>query len=328
MNKIMNMSFLADAADGFWFPKAASSYADRVDFLFYAITWICVIFFVPIVCAMVYFVLKFRDRPGYKGSPDALHNNTLEVTWTVVPTLIVVWIFWEGASGYLEMSRVPNDTLDINVTARKWSWGFKYKENGGESTELFVPVNRNIKLVMQSRDVLHSFYVPAFRAKRDVVPGRYTYMWFRPTVEGVYDLFCTEYCGDSHSNMITKVHVLSDEAYKAQLAELIKEPEDIVERGKWLYERKACVSCHYAGDIGQKGPGPSYNGSWGKMFKLSDGREIMFDEQYVLNSIRNPAAEKRAGYENASAMPAYARGDLSDEQIEAITAFIESLKDL
>lgn len=323
----MNMSFLADIAEGFWFPKAASSFADRIDFLYYAILWICVIFFVPIVFAMIYFTYKYRQRPGYKGNTEALHNNTLEVTWTVIPTLIVVWIFWEGAAGYLEMSRVPDDTLDINVYAQKWNWNFKYKENGGESNILYVPVDKNIKLIMQSKDVLHSFFVPAFRAKRDVVPGRYTYMWFRPTVEGVYDLFCTEYCGDSHSNMITKVHVVSEEKYKLQLAEMVKEPEDIVERGKWFYQRKACMSCHAAGGIGAKGPGPNYNGSWGKPVKLADGSEVVFDEQYVLNSIRNPSSQKRAGYENASAMPAYSKSDLKDEQIDAIIAFIQSLKD-
>ncbi|AMV34004.1 Cytochrome c oxidase subunit 2 precursor [Pirellula sp. SH-Sr6A] len=321
----MNFTFLADEAAGFWFPPAASTFAKQVDFLYMAILWISILFFVPIVIAMLYFMVKFRQRPGYKGSPEALHNTPLEITWTVVPTFIVVWIFWEGMIGFLDMTRMPDDTVDVAVTAVKWNWSFKYKQNGAESTVLYLPVGKDIKLTMQSKDVLHSFFVPAFRAKRDVVPGRYQYMWFHPTKEGIYDLFCTEYCGDNHSTMITKVEVMSDEKYAAKLAELVKEPEDIVERGKWLYERKACKGCHYAGTEGAKGPGPSYNGSWGKQVPLADGREVKFDENFVRESILNPAAAHRKGYETASAMPSY-KGQLKDEQIDALIAFIQSLE--
>ena len=321
----MNFSFLADEAASFWLPPAASTFAEQVDFLFIAIVWISAIFFVPIVIAMVYMAFKFRDRPGYKGSPYALHNTPLEITWTVIPTFIAVWIFWEGMLGYLHMAIPPDNTLDITVTASKWNWSFKYKENGGESNVLYVPVNKNVKLILKSNDVLHSAYIPAFRAKRDVVPGRYHYLWFNATQEGVYDFFCAEYCGDNHSTMITKVEVLNDAAYAAKLAELVKEPEDIVERGRWLYEKKACMGCHYAGTSGAKGPGPSYNSSWGKMVNLSNGTEKKFDENYVRDSILNPSGEFRKGYETASAMPSY-KGQLTDEQIEAIIAYIQSLE--
>ncbi len=316
--------FLADQNATFWFPEQASSFASRIDFLYDAILWISIVFFIPIVVAMVYFMVKFRARPGYKGSPEALHNTPLEITWTVVPTFIVVWIFWEGAIGYLEMMRIPDDAISVNVNARKWIWGFKYA-NGGESDVLHLPVNTNIKIVMQSNDVLHSFFIPAFRAKRDVVPGRYTYMWFRPTKEGTYDLFCTEYCGDNHSTMKTKVIVESSEKFTSFLAQAVKEPEDIVERGKWLYERKACKGCHYAGEQGATGPGPSYNGSWGKTVPLAVGGEVKFDENYVTESILNPQAKARKGFENAAAMPSY-KGQLKDDQIEAIIAFMKSLE--
>jgi len=322
----MIFSLLADQADGFWFPPGASNFAKQVDFLYYAILWISIIFFVPIVIAMVYFMVKYRQRPGYKGNPEALHNTPLEITWTVVPTFIVVWIFWEGMVGYLDMTSVPKGgTEDINVLGAKWVWSFKYKQNGAESPVLYLPVNKNVKLTMTSKDVLHSFFVPAFRAKRDVVPGRYHYMWFQPLQEGTFDLFCTEYCGDNHSTMITKAVVLSEEKYKEKLAELVKEPDDIIERGKWLYERKACKGCHYAGADGAKGPGPSYNGSWGKKVSLANGTEVNFDENYVKESILYPAAAARKGYEKASAMPSY-KGQLKQEQIEAITAFIQSLE--
>jgi len=321
----MKSAILADISEGFWFPPAASTFAKQVDFLYYAILWISIIFFIPIVVAMIYFMVKYRQRPGYKGSPEALHNTPLEITWTVVPSFIAIWIFWEGAVGYLDMVIVPDDTVDVAVYAAKWNWNFKYKENGAESPVLYLPVEKDIKLTMQSKDVLHSFFIPAFRAKRDVVPGRYHYLWFHPTREGVFDLFCTEYCGENHSTMITKVRVLSEEKYKLKLAELVKEPEDIVERGKWLYERKACKGCHYAGTEGAKGPGPTYNGSWGKKVPLANGTEVTFDENYVKTSILNPMEAARKGYETASAMPSY-KGQLKDDQIDALIAFIRSLE--
>lgn len=307
-----------------WFPTGASSFVPQVDFLFWAIMWISAIFFVPIVIAMIYFMWKYRDRPGYRGSPEALHNTPLEITWTVIPTMIVVWIFWEGAVGYLDMSRIPKGTVDVQVFAKKWSWNFKYS-NGGEDPTLCIPVNKDVKLIMRSEDVLHSFYIPSFRAKRDVVPGRYSYMWFRPTQEGIYDLFCTEYCGDNHSGMITKVQVVSDEEYAKFLERAVREPEDPLERGKLLYKRKGCATCHYAGQEGANGPGPSYNGSWGKTVALESGGETAFDENYVRESILNPQAKKRKGYGAASPMNSYA-GQLKDEQIDALIAFIKSLE--
>jgi cytochrome c oxidase subunit II len=317
-------AFFADLNDTFWFPKKASTFASQIDFLYDAILWISIIFFVPIVVAMIYFMVKYRERPGYRGSTEALHNTTLEITWSVVPTFIVVWIFWEGTVGYLNMQRLPKDTEDVKVTAKKWAWSFKYP-NGAESDKLHVVLDRDAKMIMRSEDVLHSFFIPAFRVKRDVVPGRYNYLWFQPTVEGTFDLFCTEYCGDNHSTMITKVIVESQASYDKFLAEAVKEPEDIVERGKWLYERKACKGCHYAGTEGAQGPGPTYNGSWGKPVPLSSGESVNFDENYVSESILNPIARKRKGYEGASAMPSY-KGQLKEEQIEALTAFIKSLE--
>lgn len=333
----MNFILADKVAPYAWFPDGASGFAPQVDFLFTVIMWICVIFFVPIVVAMGYFMVVFRERPGYRGSPEALHNNLIEITWTVVPTIIVVWIFWEGAMGYLEMARIPTGTVDVNVTAKKWQWAFKY-ENGGEHEVikvedsvvkelplLVLPVNRDIKIIMRSDDVLHSFYIPAFRAKRDVVPGRYNYLWFHTTKEGLYDLFCTEYCGDNHSQMLAKVKVVSEAEYKLALEKAIQEPEDPLARGQLLYKRQGCSTCHNAGAEGASGPGPSYNGSWGKKVPLENGSEVAFDENYVRESILNPQAKARKGYGKASPMNSYA-GKLKDEQIDALITFIKSLE--
>ena len=330
--------FLADQVAPYaWFPEGASSFAPQVDFLFTVILWICIVFFVPIVIAMGYFMWVYRERPGYRGSPEALHNTAIEITWTVVPTIVVVWVFWEGAMGYLDMARIPKGTVDVNVTAKKWQWAFKY-ENGGEHDVipvenssvkelplLVLPVDRDIKMIMRSDDVLHSFYIPAFRAKRDVVPGRYNYMWFHTTKEGLYDLFCTEYCGDNHSQMNAKVKVVSQEEYKKALDKAIQEPEDPLERGRLLYKRQGCSTCHNAGAEGASGPGPSYNGSWGKPVQLESGAEVAFDENYVRESILNPQAKARKGYGKASPMNSYA-GKLKDDQIDALITFIKSLE--
>jgi len=330
--------FLADQVAPYaWFPEGASSFAPQVDFLFTVILWICIVFFVPIVIAMGYFMWVYRERPGYRGSPEALHNTAIEITWTVVPTIVVVWVFWEGAMGYLDMARIPKGTVDVNVTAKKWQWAFKY-ENGGEHEVipvenasvkelplLVLPVDRDIKMIMRSDDVLHSFYIPAFRAKRDVVPGRYNYMWFHTTKEGLYDLFCTEYCGDNHSQMNAKVKVVSQEEYKKALEKAIQEPEDPLERGRLLYKRQGCSTCHNAGAEGASGPGPSYNGSWGKPVQLESGAEVAFDENYVRESILNPQAKARKGYGKASPMNSYA-GKLKDDQIDALITFIKSLE--
>ena len=330
--------FLADQVAPYaWFPEGASSFAPQVDFLFTVILWICIVFFVPIGIAMGYFMWVYRERPGYRGSPEALHNTAIEITWTVVPTIVVVWVFWEGAMGYLDMARIPKGTVDVNVTAKKWQWAFKY-ENGGEHEVipvenasvkelplLVLPVDRDIKMIMRSDDVLHSFYIPAFRAKRDVVPGRYNYMWFHTTKEGLYDLFCTEYCGDNHSQMNAKVKVVSQEEYRKALEKAIQEPEDPLERGRLLYKRQGCSTCHNAGAEGASGPGPSYNGSWGKPVQLENGTEVAFDENYVRESILNPQANARKGYGKASPMNSYA-GKFKDDQIDALITFIKSLE--
>ena len=316
--------FLADVNKSFWFPEQASTFAKEIDSFYNFILWLCIVFFVLIVAGMIYFTVKFRDRPGYKGSPEALHNTPLEITWTVLPTFLVIYIFVRGTVGYLDMSSPPSDTLDVQVTARKWSWGFQYP-NGAISTELHLPLNRPAKMIMRSEDVIHSLFVPAFRAKADVVPGRYNIMWFQPTVKGTYDLFCTEYCGDSHSRMITKVVVHEKEDYEKWVAEAAKPPEKPDEHGKWLYERMGCKSCHSI-EKDKKIVGPSFFGSWGNDVALANGKGTkVFDENYVRASVLNPQEAARSGYESASAMPSY-QGRLKENQILALIEFMKTLK--
>lgn len=317
------VSLLADVNETFWFPKQASTFAKDIDSFFDFLLWLSIIFFVIIVAAMVYFTWKFRDRPGYKGSPEALHNTPLEITWTVLPTFIVIYIFIRGTVGFMVMASPPSDTVDINVTAMKWNWSFKYP-NGAESNELHLEINKPAKMLLRSTDVLHSLFVPAFRAKCDVVPGRVNEMWFQPIAEGTYDLFCTEYCGDKHSEMLTKVVVHSPESYQEWVAKSLVPPEDPVEWGKQIWERKGCKGCHSI--EGKRIQGPAFNGSWGKEVKLATGETINFDENYVEKSVYDPQAQARAGYEKASLMPSF-RGQLKQAEVEAIISFLKSLKD-
>lgn len=316
---------LADKNETFWFPPKASTFAQETDTLYMYIMWISVVFFVLIVGAMGYFMVKFRRRPGYKGDSAALHNNALEITWTVIPTLIVIWIFARGVYGYMDMMRPPADTIDINVTAKKWDWQFQYP-NGAISDTLHVPNNRAIRLKMRSDDVLHAFYVPAFRAKSDIVPGRVTTMWFQPIKEGIYDLFCAEYCGDQHSEMIKRqgVFVTNQEDYEKWLKEAAKPPSHPIAHGHWIYKIR-CKSCHSLMP-GKTVVGPSYANSYGSSVELSTGETVQFDDNYIRESILNPQAKYRKGYEKVSQMPSFA-GQLKEDELTALSEFLKAMAD-
>lgn len=321
-------TLLAEHQGSYWFAPAGSTFAEETDALFMYILWISLFFFVVVVGAMVTFAIKYRRRPGYQGDSTALHNNALEITWTVIPTLIVCWIFARGVQGYMHQMTPPPETIDINVTAQTWFWTFTYP-NGAESDELHVPVNKAVRLLMRSKDVLHSFYVPAFRAKQDVVPGRVTVMWFEPILETKgepFPLYCTEYCGDNHSTMRAKVYVHSAEDFEKKLVELNKSPVEPVKHGQWLYERRGCKGCH-AIEEGKVFTGPSFAGSWGKDVKDSvSGATLKFDEQYVLESIESPQAKMRAEFVKAAQMPSY-KGRFKAKELFAINAFLKALED-
>jgi cytochrome c oxidase subunit II len=321
------MSFIADIPATFWFPEQASTFAPEVDNFYFFLFYLSVFFFVPIVGAMVYFAVVYRRRKGYQGSPDALHSNAIEIAWTVIPSLIAVYIFARGAYGFLDMMEIPVGTTDLEVTARKWSWTFKYP-GGVESNELHVVNERPTKLVMRSEDVLHSLFVPAFRVKCDVVPGRYANMWFQPTKTGIYDLFCTEYCGDKHSQMLAKVYVQTQDEYDAWFAKELRPPEgadgkiDYVKWGEKLFTKtKGCAACHSV--EGKKIIGPALNDRWLKDVPLASGQTVKFDENYVRESVLEPQAKAQKGYETASQMPSY-QGRLKEEEISALFAYFKS----
>lgn len=324
LNANFPLLLAVDREGSFWFPPKASTFAEETDVLFMYILYISLFFFVLVVGAMIYCVIKFRRRPGYRGDSSALHNNALEITWTVIPTIIVCWIFARGVYGYMDMMRPPAETIDINVDALQWAWSFEYP-NGAKDSTLHLPVGKAIRLRMRSNDVLHSFYVPAFRAKTDIVPGRVNIMWFKPILEGDFPLYCSEYCGDKHSEMVARVIVHNEEDYNAYLAEAVKPPTNKVAHGQWLYERVGCKACHSL-EENKIQIGPSFYGIYGQEFTSTSGKQIKVDEQYINESILQPQKEMRPEFAKASLMPSF-QGKLKTNELDALIAFIQAMQD-
>jgi cytochrome c oxidase subunit 2 len=316
-------------AGNFWMPKAVNSAADDSDLLFMSVLGMSAFFFFAITAAVVYFVVKYRHKPGRKPEPSAGHNDALEITWTIIPTIITVFLFWYGWKSYVKVVTPPTAAVEIAVTAQRWTWEFKHS-NGVKDVDLHVPVGTPVRLVMTSTDVLHSFYAPVMRVKQDIVPKRYTYAWFIATKPGTYRLNCAEYCGTNHSQMGIQddgrraVVVVEEpgkyERYLADKDALEKNlpPEEL---GKLLYDKKGCVGCHTID--GSARIGPSFFHDFGTKVGLSDGRTINMDETYIKRSLMSPQAESRPGY--PATMPSF-EGTLKESEIQGIIAFIKSLK--
>jgi cytochrome c oxidase subunit 2 len=258
-------------------------------------------------------------------------SNKLEIIWTVIPLILVLYMFWLGWSSYIPMRKVPADAMKVKVTAMMWSWRFEY-ENGKIEDTLYVPVNKPVVLNMESVDVIHSLYIPAFRIKEDVVPGKAeNYMWFKSLVIGSYDLFCAEYCGLRHSYMGTTVEVLDQASFDKWYALGPVKVDSTVAAipgaaGKLLTEQKGCIACHSAD--GTKIVGPSYKGIFGhKVTITTDGkeREIMVDEEYIKKSILEPDADVVKGF-NKGSMISY-KGQLNDQEIDQIIEYIKTLSE-
>jgi len=302
-----------------WLPDAASSYAGNVDALFYFILAISTVLFVGVVITTVLFAWRFRRR-GESDRPTPVKENKLvEISWIVIPTILVIIVFVWGFRVFIHMNTVPPNAMEITVRAQKWSWLFEYP-NGVRSVDLHVPVDRPIKLKMSSADVIHSLFVPAFRTKQDVIPGRYTYAWFEANQQGTFPLLCTEYCGQQHSTMLSSVVVHSQDDYEAWLQEnLISEDATPAERGRLLYEQQGCLGCHSLDGTAGAG-GPSFLGLAGSERVFTDGTSAIADANYLRESITQPAVKIVEGY--MPIMPAsYAL--LSPEEIDALVAFIQ-----
>jgi len=305
----------------FWMPPADSTSAAGVDRLFYFIFWLSVFFFILIVSLMVLFVFKYRAREGRGPQKSPSHHTALEVTWTVIPLILVLFIFYYGFKSYLDLYTPPANAYEINVTGQKWSWLFTYP-NGHVDQNLHVPVNQPVRLVMTSEDVIHSLYIPNFRLKLDVVPGRYSKIWFEATNPGEYNIFCAEYCGTGHSDMhaLCVVHPTGEfEKWLEDASDIFKD-RSLSEVGEYLYKSRGCAQCHSID--GTAGTGPSFKGVFGHEVQFRDGSSGIADENYIRESILNPGAKVVSGYQNV--MPTF-QGKLADKEITAVIEYLKTL---
>lgn len=305
----------------FWLPPASSTVAGEVDGLFYFIYWICVVSFILVVGATFWFAWAYRKREGGPPVKQTTHSTVLEITWSVIPGIILMVIFAWGFKGYMTLVIPPGDAMVVHVTAKKWSWAFTYPDGKIVPGELHVPVDTPVKLIMNSEDVLHSFFVPEFRIKNDVIPGRYTTAWFESNSTGKKQVFCTEYCGDQHSGMLAQVVVHSEEDFEKWMASDPYEGLSLVERGEKSIGAQGCLGCHSLD--GSKGVGPTFAGVWGRNEKLNDGSELVVDADYIRNSIRNPAGQVVEGY--APVMPVYTDAQLSEQNILGIIEYLKTV---
>ena len=319
-------TLLAQSAGSFWLPGQESTAAQMMDPVFYLILAICCVFFTLVVGLMVFFVVRYRRRPGIGPAESPSHHMVLEIVWTAIPLGIVAVIFYQSFLAYMDMKTAPPGCYEIRVSARQWKWQFIYP-NGHVDEDLHVPVDEPVKLIMTSEDVLHGLFIPAFRVKMDLVPGRYTSAWFRAVRPGVYELLCTEYCGDDHSDMLAAVHVHGPGEFEQWLSDAANYLKTLppAEAGEILYTRRGCSQCHTID--GTAGTGPSFKGIFGETHDLADGGKVLVDEDYIKESILEPQKKVRAGFQPV--MSTY-QGLLSEEgpgnDIDALIAFIKTLK--
>lgn len=306
----------------FWFPVQASRYAPEVDFLFDFILWISTAFFVVIIAVMAVFIIRYRRRAGVGPKKTPTHNTALELTWSILPGILLVVMFWMGAKAFIGLREPPDDSYEVGVTGQKWNWSFAYP-NGHVDPELHVPVDTPVRLVLSSDDVIHSFFVPAFRIKQDAVPGRYTKLWFNAKETGTFQVFCAEYCGTKHSDMLTHVVVHEPGGFERWLADasdfLAKLPP--AEAGKKIYESHGCKACHTVD--GTPGIGPSWKGVYAHQRSFTDGTSEVALENYLRQSIVEPEAKVVAGF--GPVMPTF-KGKLKDAEITAVIEFMKTLK--
>ncbi len=306
-------------------PVASSTFAESIDGVYWTWIWIAIPFFVVVVGPMFYFAFKYKRKSEDEKTHPLDHHLKLEVFWTFVPTVVLIYMFWVGFKAYADASVAPHGSYEIKVTGQMFNWTFEYPD-GTVTTDLGIPKDRPVKLIMSSKDVIHSFFVPEFRAKQDVVPGLYTTLWFQATREGSTAVECAEYCGDGHSRMLTQVHVMPSGPDDKQgtfenwlVNGGLLTPLPPVQLGKKRFD-SLCSSCHSLD--GSRIQGPSFKGLWGRSEKLTDGTTVTVDENYVKSSLLNPQAQIVEGY--PATMPTFSY--LKDKDIEGIIAFLKEQK--
>ncbi|OFZ31813.1 MAG: cytochrome c oxidase subunit II [Bdellovibrionales bacterium RIFCSPHIGHO2_01_FULL_40_29] len=305
-------------------PEQGTQIAKEVDNLYGFLLVVSFISCAILIGGMIYFAIKYKRKSQSDKTPYITHDTRLEILWSVIPLIIFLVVFAWGWTIYHDMRAMPENALEIHVTGKQWAWTVEYK-NGVKSTDLVVPVNKDIKIILASEDVIHSFYVPSFRIKQDAVPGRYTTLWFRAEKMGEFYAFCTEFCGTNHSGMVARVKVVTQEEFDKWL---VDESEigllPLAQRGAKYFQTRACASCHNVDNAAVK-VGPSLFKKFGTEGVFGDGSVSKFDENYVRQSILEPQAKIVKGFPKPSPMPSY-QGQLSESELSALIEYIKGLK--
>lgn len=300
-------------------PEQASSIAGEVDALYYFLVVTSGFLSILIAVLIIYFAIKYRRGSPADRTPGHGHFLLMELSWIIIPFLLTMVIFFWAADIYLRMARPPAGAMEIDCVGRQWMWKFQHPEGNAEINDLHVPLGEPVKLNLISEDVIHSLYVPAFRVKHDVLPGRYTSLWFEPTKVGKYRLFCAEYCGAKHSEMGGYVHVMEPSQYQDWLSG--NAANSSADAGRVLFESLRCNTCHQGGGIASRGP--PLEGLFGRTVRLADGSSVVADQNYLRESILRPAAKLVVGYQPI--MPSF-EGQISEEGLLQLIAEIKSKK--
>ena len=301
-----------------FFPEAASAQAGQVDAVFFFMVAVTAFFSVLIAALVVIFAIKYKRKHDDEiGEPN--HGSlALELLWTVIPFCITMVMFGWGAKVFFDLTRPPVGATEIYIVGKQWMWKAQHMEGMREINELHVPIGRPVKLIMGSEDVIHSFYIPAFRVKADVIPGRYNTMWFEATKPGTYHLFCAEYCGTKHSGMIGSIIAMEPAAFEAWMGGG-KAEDSPVAAGAKLFQDLACITCHRSG---AQGRGPILTNVFGHAVELQGGAKVVADEAYIRESILNPQAKVVNGFQPV--MPTF-QGLVTEEQLLQLIAYVRSL---
>jgi cytochrome c oxidase subunit 2 len=312
-----------------WLPEPASTTAEHVDWLFYFLAWTCGGLFLLVIAPLIAFAIHYKRRQkGQLAVSQRDHNTRLEVAWTALPVVYLTLIFHWGFVGYTKIYEAPVNAKQLRVEGKKWSWTVQYPDEdgnievGGTGVEIVVPVNQPVQLTMHSRDVLHSFFIPNFRVKQDVLPDRYSQIWFEATTIGEFPVLCAEYCGEKHSQMMAKIKVVSLDDYNAWVAKAkgANDNKSPLELGKDLYKKRGCNACHSVD--GSPGIGPTFKGVYGHNVELANGTQVLADDNYIRESILEPSAKIVKGFSDGL-MPKIA---MPEKEIVGLIEFIKSFK--
>jgi cytochrome c oxidase subunit 2 len=300
------------------FPPSASNLAPKVDAIYFALLALCGLIALLVCLAILFFCIRYRRGSPADRTPPKARQRPFEIAWTVIPLLIFLGLFFWAAEVFFGMSRPPGNATEIYIVGKQWMWKIQHPDGRREINQLHIPVGQPVKLVMTSQDVIHDFFIPGFRNKQDVVPGRYTTEWFTPTKAGQYHIFCAQYCGTDHSRMVGTIFVMEPAEHAKWLAGQ-PAPDSLVAAGERAFRTRGCSGCHAPGAAIRA---PLLDGIYGKQVPLSDGTLVTADDQYLRDSILLPNKQIAAGYQPI--MPTY-QGQISEEELNAILAYLKSL---